>query len=130
MKRVFRVDRLLSRYFNSIEILRFRKLQYLTGALISGSTAIEFFDRTIYPDSELDVYVELKFARTIADWLVEIGYKYRPLSKSADMAALDAALASEPPVREHTMPPLTVVATHDCILSSILKRRAQCVQSS
>ncbi|KJA24233.1 hypothetical protein HYPSUDRAFT_538032 [Hypholoma sublateritium FD-334 SS-4] len=90
MKHAFCVDRLLSRYFSPAEINRFRELQYRTGALISGSTALQFFDSNTYPDSDLDVYVEHRFVRTLTDWLVDIGYKYTPLSDSADMATLDA----------------------------------------
>ncbi|KJA24235.1 hypothetical protein HYPSUDRAFT_65725 [Hypholoma sublateritium FD-334 SS-4] len=97
MKHAFCVDRLLSRYFNTAEIIRFRELQYLTGALISGSTAVQFFDRDTYPDSDLDVYVEHKFSRVLAEWLVEVGYKYTPLSQSRNMATLDAAFAANPP---------------------------------
>ena len=101
MKHAFCVDRLLSRYFTPTEILRFRELQCLTGALISGSTAVQFFDRATYPDSDLDVYVEHRLVRPLAEWLVEIGYKYTPLSQSANMATLDAAFGTNPPERGH-----------------------------
>lgn len=102
MKHAFYVDRLLSHYFAPEEILHFRELQYRTGALISGSTAVQFFDRDKYPDSDLDVYVEHRFVRALTDWLVEIGYQYTPLSGSANMATLDAAFAVNPPELEHT----------------------------
>ncbi len=101
MEHAFSVDRLLGRYFTPPEILRFRELQCLTGALISGSTAVQFFDRATYPDSDLDVYVEHKLVRPLAEWLVEIGYKYTPLAQSANMATLDVAFATNPPERGH-----------------------------
>ncbi len=97
MKRAFRVDRLLSRYFSPAEITHFRELQFVTGALISGSTALQFLDRDTYPDSDLDVYVQYRFIRLLTEWLVEIGYKYKPLSDSTDMATLDAAFTANPP---------------------------------
>ena len=99
-KRAFCVDRLLLRYFTPAEITRFRELQYLTGALISGSTALQFLDRDTYPDSDLDVYVQYRFIRPLTEWLVQIGYKYKPLSDSSELATLDAAFVAEPPERQ------------------------------
>ncbi|KJA24234.1 hypothetical protein HYPSUDRAFT_136540, partial [Hypholoma sublateritium FD-334 SS-4] len=122
MKRAFRVDRLLSRYFTPAEIIRFRELQHLTGALISGSTAVQFFDRDTYPDSDLDVYVEHRFVRTLTNWLVKIGYKYTPLSDSADMATLNAAFAANPPEQEPTPHPgaISIFAGQDYFKSSLV----------
>ena len=44
--------------------------------LISGSTALQFFDRTHYPDSDLDIYVEHGHVNCIAQWLESIGYAF------------------------------------------------------
>jgi len=46
--------------------------------LISGSTALQFFDRSFYPDSDLDIYVEHLYADRIAYWLLSIGYEFVP----------------------------------------------------
>ena len=135
MKHAFCVDRLLSRYFTPAEILCFRELQCVTGALISGSTAVQFFDRETYPDSDLDVYVEHRYVRTLTDWLVKIGYKYKPLSDAANMATLDAAFAANPPEQELPLHPSTgnIFAVQDYNKSSLIsisKRGTRSVQSS
>ncbi len=51
------------------------------GMLISGSTALQFLDRTTFLESDLDIYVEHQLRRKIALWLVAIGYKYQPTPK-------------------------------------------------
>jgi len=40
--------------------------------------ALEFFDRTEYDSSNLDLYVDYRFRQPIALWLQSIGYKYLP----------------------------------------------------
>ena len=52
---------------------------------ISGSTALQFFDRTVYPDSDLDLYVEHKFRDGIAIWLEGIGYNFTPRKRFASL---------------------------------------------
>ncbi len=122
MKHAFCVDRLLSRYFTPSEILCFRELQFVTGALISGSTAVQFFDRDTYPNSDLDVYVEHRYVRILTDWLVNIGYEYKPLSDAANMATLDAAFAANPPEQELPLRPSTgnIFAVQDYNKSSLI----------
>ena len=44
--------------------------------LISGSIALQFFERVFYPESDLDLYVEIRYYKTIASWLISIGYIY------------------------------------------------------
>lgn len=101
MQHAFSVDKLLSPYFTSTEVIRFRKLQCDTGALISGSTALQFFDRVTYSESDLDVYVEHRFSRTLAEWLLEIGYTYAPLPESDNVRSLEEAFKRNPPGRPH-----------------------------
>jgi hypothetical protein len=101
MKRSFQLHRLLERYFAPLQILRFRELQCATGMFISGSTALQFFDRTVYPESDLDLYLEHRFSHAVAYWLLEVGYKYAPLPESSNAASLEQAFKSNPPTREH-----------------------------
>jgi hypothetical protein len=101
MKRSFQLHRLLERYFTPSQILRFRELQCATGMFISGSSALQFFDRTVYPESDLDLYLEHRFSHAVAYWLLEIGYKYAPLPESSNAASLEQAFKSNPPTREH-----------------------------
>ena len=78
IQRTFRVNRVLDRYFTPTEMGYFRYLQSHSQMFISGSTALQFFDRTTYPGSDLDIYVEHRYRETIALWLVSIGYNFRP----------------------------------------------------
>lgn len=49
--------------------------------LISGSTALQFFDRSEYPGSDLDLYVEHRYAGVIGEWLQRLGYSFVPREK-------------------------------------------------
>ncbi|KAI0071357.1 hypothetical protein K474DRAFT_1607059 [Panus rudis PR-1116 ss-1] len=70
------VHRFLSRYFK--DPLAFRQLQAETGTLISGSSALQFFDRTFYPDSDLDLYVPMSYRVEVGNYLMRCGYTYTP----------------------------------------------------
>ena len=74
----FDLKRVLSPYFSEEDIKSFRQLQLTTGTVISGSTAVQFFDRTTYPESDLDIYAEHRYCRDVAWWLMSRGYKYKP----------------------------------------------------
>ncbi|KAI0694389.1 hypothetical protein C8T65DRAFT_698990 [Cerioporus squamosus] len=93
----FDIDRLLSRYFPSPtrgcsitcclshaheqeygRARAFRSLQARTGTLVSGSTALQFFKRTVWPESDLDLYVHMRHRREVAQWLLDEGYQYKP----------------------------------------------------
>ncbi|KAF8185704.1 hypothetical protein BJ912DRAFT_972907 [Pholiota molesta] len=82
IRRRFQIDKLLATYFTPSQIADFRRLQASTGMLISGSTALQFFNRVVYPDSDLDVYVEHAYREDIGLWLLSIGYKYVPYPTS------------------------------------------------
>jgi hypothetical protein len=55
--RAFNIEKRLSRYFDDPK--SFRKLQAETLTVISGSTALQFFQRNFYPESDLDLYVHV-----------------------------------------------------------------------
>ncbi|KZV68604.1 hypothetical protein PENSPDRAFT_551788, partial [Peniophora sp. CONT] len=59
-RRVFTVDRLLRPFFTYCT--EFRETQHRTGALVSGSTALQLFDRATYRNADLDIYVEARYA--------------------------------------------------------------------
>lgn len=59
-ERTFDVDRYLTRSF--ARPIEFREMQQHTGALVSGSTALQLFERTTYHGSDLDVYVERRYS--------------------------------------------------------------------
>ncbi|KAK7444300.1 hypothetical protein VKT23_015312 [Stygiomarasmius scandens] len=56
----------------------FRSVQALTGAVISGSTALQFFARAHWTASDLDVYVEHSSGYLMALFLISIGYDFEP----------------------------------------------------
>ncbi|KAI0715462.1 hypothetical protein C8T65DRAFT_144725 [Cerioporus squamosus] len=80
-KRAFNVNRLLIRFFP--DVLAFRTLQSRTGTLISGSVALQFFDRDFYPSSDLDLYVHMRHRREVGRWLLQYGYRFAPSSNQA-----------------------------------------------
>ncbi|KAK7457766.1 hypothetical protein VKT23_010105 [Stygiomarasmius scandens] len=87
-KRAFRIEKLLSRYFDTPqEINQFRQTQYRTGILISGSSALQFFDCSEY-DSDLDLYVHFEKCRPVIDFLLSIGYVFQPSSKQSEDVTL------------------------------------------
>lgn len=78
--------RILLRFFNTEEALHFWRLMATSGMLISGSSALQFFDRTFYPDSDLDVYLVNAYVPLVSGWLLSVGYSFRP-SKEVTVTA-------------------------------------------
>ncbi|PIL37605.1 transcription factor [Ganoderma sinense ZZ0214-1] len=97
IRTAFNVDRLLSRFFptatpgcsatcaldhtHTEEHARaraFRSLQAATGTLVSGSAALQFFDRTVWPESDLDLYAYARHRREVGRWLLAEGYRFKP----------------------------------------------------
>lgn len=67
----------LSRFFDNT--LEFRSMQARTATLISGSTALQFFDRTHYPESDLDLYAHPLHVKEVGRWLLDSeGYTFQP----------------------------------------------------
>ncbi|KAF9522295.1 hypothetical protein CPB83DRAFT_864681 [Crepidotus variabilis] len=75
--RAFNVEKLLKNYFTTLEVHYFRYLQSRTQMFISGSTALQFFERIEYPNSDLDIYVEHRYRETVVEWLLHIGYEFK-----------------------------------------------------
>ncbi|KAI0029336.1 hypothetical protein K488DRAFT_15199, partial [Vararia minispora EC-137] len=74
-RRAFSINRILQPYFRSPD--SFRVLQSTTGTLISGSAALQFFDRTEYPSSDLDLYVEHRYVARVVAFLQNEGYTFQ-----------------------------------------------------
>lgn len=87
------LPRTLENYFSPEEASRFWALMGTTGLLISGSTALQFFDRTCYPDSDLDLYLEARFVNEVTDWLVSVGYQTRIRNNPVDRMDLGPSSA-------------------------------------
>ncbi|KAK7038816.1 hypothetical protein VNI00_010446 [Paramarasmius palmivorus] len=77
-RRAYRVENILLPFFTLQEIRASRILQYTYGVLISGSTALSFFEREVHPDTDLDIYVDVRFCAIVAHFLIGSGYRYAP----------------------------------------------------
>lgn len=76
-RRAFNINRHFSRYFNAP--VAFRSLQAKTNTLVSGSNALQFFDRTFYLNADLDIYTHPGHSFEVAQFLVEVeGYRFVP----------------------------------------------------
>ncbi|KDQ51109.1 hypothetical protein JAAARDRAFT_199333 [Jaapia argillacea MUCL 33604] len=89
--RAFNINKHLSRYFP--DPVAFRSLQARTATLISGSSALQFFDRTLYPESDLDLYTFHEHGKEVGRWLQERGYEFAP--KSSQAADFNTALGED-----------------------------------
>jgi len=58
-----------------------QEILHKCGAVISGSQAIQFFDRERYPDSDVDFFVRLGGADELVKWLVRQGYSVTDCSE-------------------------------------------------
>ncbi|KAF4593082.1 hypothetical protein EYR38_008792 [Pleurotus pulmonarius] len=67
--RNYSLNPILEPFIPSRYIPAFRRLQKENGLVISGSAALQFFTRTTYPESDLDLYVEYARALEIGKWL-------------------------------------------------------------
>ncbi|KAL6307092.1 hypothetical protein BKA93DRAFT_894058 [Sparassis latifolia] len=76
MHYAFNINRHLMRFFP--DPCAFRSLQARTGTIISGSMALQFFDRSFYPSSDLDLYTHMCHRREVGEWLIKSGYKFAP----------------------------------------------------
>lgn len=56
----------------------FRLMQSETGAIISGSFALQFFQRSFYPEADLDLYVVDSAKHIAGDWLLSNDYIFSP----------------------------------------------------
>lgn len=83
----FNINRRLRRFFR--DPLVFRSLQAQTHTLISGSFALQFFDRSEYADSDLDLYTHPGYSRLVGKLLIDEGYEFQPTP--AQDASFDVA---------------------------------------
>jgi hypothetical protein len=67
-QRAHNINRHLRHFLN--DPLGFRELQARTGTVISGSNALQFMDRTFYPEADLDLYVYEHHADEVCRWLL------------------------------------------------------------
>lgn len=56
----------------------FRRIQFNTGAIISGSSVFRFFTRLQLSTVAMDVFVGSKFKYQVGEWLLSNNFVYRP----------------------------------------------------
>ncbi|KIP08840.1 hypothetical protein PHLGIDRAFT_12311 [Phlebiopsis gigantea 11061_1 CR5-6] len=92
--RTFNINAHLGRYFS--DPLAFRALQAATGTLISGSSALQFLDRTFYPEADLDLYCFYDARAEVGLWLMRQGYRFAPNSRQDPSFRVAVAQARVP----------------------------------
>ncbi|KAG8850658.1 hypothetical protein FRB91_008868 [Serendipita sp. 411] len=82
---VYNINSHLKKFFGNLgNVLAFRSLQAATGTIISGSQALQFFDRTYYPGSDLDIYVPCRDVTIVGNFFLSIGYLFEPNEKQLE----------------------------------------------
>lgn len=66
------IDSFLGRWFP--RPVAFRHLLRQCSAVVSGSQALQFFDRTEYMDSDMDIFLRGAGVGRMSEWLKEVGY--------------------------------------------------------
>ncbi|TFK61186.1 hypothetical protein BDN72DRAFT_904310 [Pluteus cervinus] len=79
----FSIEELLKPFIDPLHTTAFRKLQQELGVVISGSQAVQFFDRRRYEGSDLDLYAHSTVSQRLEDWLTTVGYTRAKVIKRA-----------------------------------------------
>ncbi|KAJ3873080.1 hypothetical protein F5051DRAFT_338263, partial [Lentinula edodes] len=75
-ERVFSIQHAYRNFFSVEEIAEFQMLQQSIGLLVSGSIALEFFNREAY-DGDLDAFCNVQHCKVAGEWLMSHGYLYQ-----------------------------------------------------
>ena len=69
------LSRIIGPYVSSVvQIEEFREMMHMTGAIISGSSALQVFAWAHYDESDLDLYVEASRSQIVSSFLINLGY--------------------------------------------------------
>ncbi|KAI0649612.1 hypothetical protein C8Q79DRAFT_997722 [Trametes meyenii] len=104
------INATLARFFTESNTSSFRTLQARMGTLISGSCALQFFDRVVYPDSDLDIYVYPQHRREVGNWILGTRFAFAP-SRSQDLAFAHAVAHTENKGLHYAMPGVSSIFT-------------------
>ncbi|KAJ7629947.1 hypothetical protein DFH06DRAFT_1140705 [Mycena polygramma] len=77
---VWNIDRHLRRWF--LDPIGFRRKLKMCGGVVSGSQIVQFFDRTLYPKSDMDVFMRVGGVYLMGTWLAT--QRYTLVTTSAD----------------------------------------------
>ncbi|TFK60847.1 hypothetical protein BDN72DRAFT_723654, partial [Pluteus cervinus] len=136
----FSIYKLLEPFFHSPDITALRKLQQELGVVISGSQALQFFDRRTFEDSDLDLYAHSTVSPRVEAWLSSVGYKRAVIVERPEVARegqrIDsfyegpitrvATFHSRLPSRSRTV---QVISTRDTVMEVILAFPITCVMN-
>ena len=92
---IFHAKHIVGCYFSFQEIHRFHELQVTTSIIISRSTALQFFNCTVYANSNLDLYIQHDHTQDLTLWLESIGYMFIPL-ENENFQTLQMSLDKSP----------------------------------
>ena len=67
----FNLTRLVCSFFPGEQVLSFQNMLKTTGGIISGSTALQFLDRTQYSVVDLDLYINQCHIDVASKWFLE-----------------------------------------------------------
>lgn len=74
LRRRFRLYEALKPFMAAENFESFRALMARCQMVISGSVALQFFSRIVWPESDMDLYVDERFASIVATWFNEEEY--------------------------------------------------------
>ncbi|KAJ7197891.1 hypothetical protein C8J57DRAFT_1487630 [Mycena rebaudengoi] len=80
---VWDIDKHLQHWFRDGS-KSFRSVLGVCGAAVSGSQILQFFDRTKYLDSDLDIFLRVAGLLRMGEWLVTQGYRHTSSSENYD----------------------------------------------
>ena len=71
----FNLTQTLQPFLKADLITSFRLMLKASGGIVSGSTALQFLDRTAYSSSDMDIYVSSENCAILEHWLLDHGMK-------------------------------------------------------
>ena len=84
--RVWNFESRFSLWFSDPRI--FQNMLYQCHGVVSGSQALQFFDRTYYPDSDMDIYVHHSQVAKLSSWVIREGYALQSGSARQDIVQI------------------------------------------
>ncbi|KAJ7739542.1 hypothetical protein B0H16DRAFT_1465197 [Mycena metata] len=80
---VWNADRFFAGWFKDHPI-SFRRVLGECGGIVSGSQVTQFFDRSRYHDSDMDIFMHIGGITHMGDWLQTQGYSYSSMATEYD----------------------------------------------
>ncbi|KAH7873117.1 uncharacterized protein C8R40DRAFT_1050423, partial [Lentinula edodes] len=108
-ERVFSIQHAYRKFFTIDEIAGFQKLQNSTALLVSGSTALQFFNRDNY-NGDLDSYCHFRLCKPVAEWLIGRGYLFEPIGKqTSEFDQTFSEISDDADIQDYTFDTIAAV---------------------